>query len=243
MATARKITDFMSTGTLAARPATPTLGTGEIAVYYATDTLHMFVYVTGTGWVQIDSAGAPAVVQFAQVTTRDSITLPAPPTQGNLLLGFLSDGTSTSIGAGWSLLRQTAQANDNTIIVFKIAGSGESATQSPNAHTGAGGTGGIVEVSLGGIIDGNDAEVTAANTQTLAVNAKDGGLIIGAVMAVATTNLPTGLTGAVQLQAGSAANSRSITLFKVAAPALGSNSVIATYAGSTRSNMLLVAIR
>jgi len=241
MTTPHLFSEYMKSGTHAARP-TPSLGTNEIAIYYETDTLHLFAWVSGA-WTQIDTNDPPAVVQFGQVTTRDSITLGAAPTQGNLLIGFLSDGTSTSIGSGWSLLRQTAQSNDNTIIVFKIAGAAESATQTPNAHTGAGGTGGIVEVSLGGIIDGNDAQVTAANTQTLTVNAKNGGLILGAVMAVQTAVLPTSLTNATQLQAGSTGNSRGITLFKNASPALGSNSVVATYAGSTRSNMLLVAIR
>lgn len=242
MTSPRKMTDYMMSGTHAARPAAPTLGTGEIALYYETDTTNTFVW-TGAAWVQANGGLPPTVVQFGQVTTRDSITLPAPPTQGNLLLGFLSDGTSTSPGAGWTVLQQHTNANDNDIIVYKFAGAAESATQTPNTHTGAGGTGGIVEVANCGMVDSNGAEVTAANTQTLAVNSPTGGLILGAAMAVQTTVLPTNLGIATQLQAGSTGNSRGIVLFKVAAPALGSNSVVATYAGSTRSNMVLVGLR
>lgn len=242
MATPRQITDFMMRGTHAARPASPTVAAGEIMLYFETDTLNSFIW-TGSAWVQANGGLPPQIVQSAQAVNRDAVTLGAAPTSGNLMLGLLSDGTNTTVGATWTLLQATSQPNDNTIILRKYVQAGQSATQDPNGNSGTGGTTGVVEVTNCGIIDAADSQVTANLTHTLSVQGTAGGLIVGAIAAVATTNLPTLPAGCTQLAAPTQGSSRSITLFKVDAPVTGTNTVICTYGTSTRSNMLLVALK
>src|SRR5579872_7116317 len=100
MATARNITNFIASGTHAARPVTPTLLAGETAVYYETDTLHMFAFPFGGAWTQIDSVGGsvPAIVQNACVAVAahtTGITLGSAPINGNLLIALVSDQSTS----------------------------------------------------------------------------------------------------------------------------------------------------
>lgn len=56
--TAVLIVDYLGEGTHAGRPASPSIPTGGIAIYYETDTGSTFVWnTTGAAWVQIASAG------------------------------------------------------------------------------------------------------------------------------------------------------------------------------------------
>ena len=244
MATPRQITDFMMRGTIAARPVSPSVAAGEIMLYFATDTLNTYIW-DGSGWVQANGGLPPTIVQSVQAVNRDAMTLGAAPTQGNLMLGLCSDGTNTNPNTadGWATLQATSQANDNTIIFRKYVGSGQSATQDPNLNSGTSGTGSVIEVANCGIINAADSEVTANLTHTLAIEGVANGLIIGAIAAVQNTNLPTLPAGCTQLAAPSQGSSRSITLFKVDTPITGSNSIVCTYGTSTRSNMVLVALR
>lgn len=201
----------------------------------------------GSGGGGGGGGAAPTIVQVGVITTRDGVTLGAAPTQGNLLLAFMSDGGSTNINtaAGWRLLNSISAAHDNAIIAYKMAGAGESATQTPNSNSGAGGAVSVLEIAGGGIVNFADAaDIAIANTATLAVQAATGGLIIGAVVAVTAAALPTGLTGAVAVVGGSASgNSRGIELFQQAAPVLGDNTVVATFAAPETGIMILVAVR
>lgn len=239
MATARKITDFMSTGTHAARPATPTLGTGEIAVYYEADTLHMFAYVSGS-WVQIDSASvAPTVVQVksvAQASHATGITLAGAPTNGNLLVAFGSDQTSSpTANTGWQMLQQAGFANDGYGVAIKQAGAGESATQTPfsDSHQG---TITIFEITpaAGGLskVDGNFTGTAVA--ETAPSTKSSGGLVIGLFVSrgtVAASSL-TG-TGVTADTAGNVTGvNRTVSPFHITNPVSGNNTVTANYSPS-----------
>lgn len=65
------ITNYLSKGLAAARPATPTLTTNGIAFYYATDTTTLS-YWNGTTWTSLGSAANPTecfVVALSDETT------------------------------------------------------------------------------------------------------------------------------------------------------------------------------
>lgn len=250
MATARKITDFMSSGTLAARPATPPgLGTGEIAIYYTTDTLHMFAYVGGA-WVQIDSAGsAPTIVQVksvCQASHATGITMGSAPVNGNLLVAFGSDQTSSpSIGTGWEMLQQASAANDGYGVAIKLAGAGESATQTPfsDSHQG---TITLYEVNnaAGGLVSVDLAFSNTAVVETAKSTKASSGLVLG-VFVNRTTTGPTSITGT-GVSADAAGNAtgvgRACAPFHISAPANGSNTVTANYATSQGGQFVAIAL-
>lgn len=239
MATARKITDFMSSGTHAARPATPPgLGTGEIAVYYETDTLHMFAYVSGA-WVQIDSAGATAasIVQNSSVALAShatGITLAGAPVQGNLLMALVSDiTTSPTAGAGWTMIASASAAQDGYGVLYKLAGASEPAAQTPCSDTHSG-TITIFEINNGapGIVTAVPGYTGTAVAESPISSKGSGGLIVG-VFVNRTTTGPTSITGTGVAADNTASGSgRFAAAFHITNPVNGANSVTANYATS-----------
>lgn len=127
------ITDYMQRGLLSARPSTPDVAAGVSSLYYATDTLQTFMW-NGTSWDRIagPAGSGPAVVQCAvnvyNGTGLNTVTLPVPPTAGNLLVAICPSSTSETPNTGWTLWYSLA--NFGRIFV-KTAGPGESATQQP----------------------------------------------------------------------------------------------------------------
>jgi hypothetical protein len=79
------------------------------------------------------SAGTvPPIVQSAVSTAASaSITLGAAPTNGNTLYAYVGNPVSNAIGSGWSSVVQETHGTDWVTWVKKVAGAGESATQSP----------------------------------------------------------------------------------------------------------------
>ena len=92
----------------------------------------------------------PVIVQSkASVTGTQSITLDSAPTEGNLLVAMWWNPSVGTDGAGWTRVAATDTGIDFAHIVTKVAGAGESATQSP-INSSPGGTGGIIMWELTG---------------------------------------------------------------------------------------------
>ena len=51
-----KLQTYLGSGTLAARPATPNIATGMVALYYGTDTSTLYYYISGTGWATVTAS-------------------------------------------------------------------------------------------------------------------------------------------------------------------------------------------
>ena len=249
MAMARLITNFMSTGTHAARPATPTLGTGEIALYYETDTLHMFAYVSGA-WTQIDSVSAgAALVQNKSVILAShatGITLAVAPTQHNLLIALVADeSTSPTAAAGWTLITSASAAHDGYGILWKLAGAGESTTQTPCSDTHAG-TITMFEISNAApgactaVTEFSGTSIPETPTNTKATGG--GGIIVG-VYVNRTTNAPTSITGTgVSADNTASGSSRYAAAFHISPAVNGTNTVTAAYAGSEGGVFIACAV-
>lgn len=232
MATPHKITDYIAYGTHAARPAAPSLGANEIALYYESDTLHMFAWVSGA-WVQVDGAPAPTIVQQKANTGSGGVTFAAAPTLGNLLVGLTSDiGTSESPSAGWTKLAFNSAAQDGAGIFWKLAGAGESTTQTPTTATPGGVC--VFEISNaspGAFTQNVDLSGTAIAASTTSTKTS-GSLIIGMACNRNAAVAPTSITGATLLGAIAQGSSRTVQMFKVTAPVNGINTVTANYASS-----------
>lgn len=111
--------------------------------------------LTGSGGVLTGSAGGggggggyppgtlPTIVQVASTSSGgNSATFSAAPTAGNLLVAMNFNPSSPAAGTGWTLQTQNASGSDWGSILTKIAGAGESATQSP--MTGVSTTGAMI---------------------------------------------------------------------------------------------------
>ena len=238
----RKITDYATVGTYAARPATPNTAAGEISFYYETDTSHLFCYVIGTGWVQIDSG--PAIVQQKAATGSGSVTLAGAPTAGNLLVAFTSDGgTSESAASGWTKIAFTVAANDGAGIYWKLAGAGESTTQTPTTATPAGIC--IFEIanaSPGVFTQNADLSGTAIAASTTSTKSTGNSLIIGMACNRSATVAPTSITGATLLGVIAQGSSRTVQMFRVTTPVNGTNTVTANYATSQGAIIPMIEI-
>lgn len=101
------------------------------------------------GWVVANPGGyssgtPPTIVQVSGDTTGGaSITLGATPTNGNLLVAMCFNPSVASAGTGWTLQVNQGTGTDFGLILTKVAGAGESTTQSP-LNSSPGGTGAIV---------------------------------------------------------------------------------------------------
>jgi hypothetical protein len=115
----------------------------------------------------------PSVVQTAfSVAGGNSATFGSAPTNGNLLVAIIFNPTGDTAGAGWTLQIANSTGTDYGAILTKIAGVGESLTQSP--LTGIGGTGAIViwelhSASTPRFIDGLSQPETSSSTSNIPV--------------------------------------------------------------------------
>lgn len=135
MSNSTLITDYLGRGTHSARPATPPIPAGGTALYYETDTTTLF-YWNGAAWVSAGgglSAGTPPTIVQSGISTAASasITLGGAPANGNLLVAVTANPTTSTAGAGWTIQETDQGGTDFVNIVTKVAGAGESATQSP----------------------------------------------------------------------------------------------------------------
>lgn len=138
------ITAYLGEGLAAARPATPSITAGSIALYYATDTGVTSLF-DGTSWHTVgggySKGTVPTVVQTAFSPNHSSgATFGAAPTNGNLLVAMCWNPTVNTAGTGWTKVFENSTGTDFGSIYTKTAGAGESTTQSPlNSAPAAGG--------------------------------------------------------------------------------------------------------
>lgn len=127
-----------------------------------------------------DAGTPPTLVQFGSDTTgSNSVVLGVAPTNGNLLVAMSFNPTSDTTGAGWTKQTENFGGTDYGIIFTKVAGAGESTTQTPCA--GLGGTGAIAMWELHGqavafFVGGasqNEATGQPNNTPVLLPNLKN----------------------------------------------------------------------
>lgn len=243
MATSSLVSDYIGAGTHAARPATPSVPTGCTALYYETDTLQAFAWNPATpAWVRIDGGGGgltpPSIVQSgfaAGAGVLTGLTLGAAPTNGNLLVALVTNGSSgVTPSTGWN----TAFLADPAGVLFshclwKIAGAGESATQSPAGSLSIIGMYELANATVGPNQDFFDATSTTGTSNVTAMGTS--GLIIGVCINELATPLPTGITG-VTLDGSAVGSANSVRGYHKTAPTKGiaANAVTPTFAASSR---------
>jgi len=111
----------------------------------------VLAWVSGTSkWTPTNAGGGggynpgsvPVEVQFAfAVNGGNDVVFTNPPTNGNLLVAMSSSPNAQNPGSGWTRQVINSSGTDFKTVMTKVAGPGESATQSP--ITGSSGTGGI----------------------------------------------------------------------------------------------------
>lgn len=85
----------------------------------------IFPYPTGAG---------PQYVQSAQGTGSGGVVLPTAPVQNNLLIAIMFSNSSEPVtGSGWTPIVGSGSSTPPCRAVYKIAGSGESTTQTPTS--------------------------------------------------------------------------------------------------------------
>lgn len=135
------ITQYLGQGLLSAKPGTPSVATGCIGLYYATDTNAFLVYANGA-WQAAggtDPGTPPTVVQSKMaVANSASITLDSAPVSGNLLVAMCFNPSVGTVGSGWTSQAANSTGTDFGLVATKVAGGGESATQSPLSGAGNG---------------------------------------------------------------------------------------------------------
>ena len=145
------ITAYLGKGTAAARPATPLITTGSLGIYYATDTDVMSFYLNGA-WRNAplyDPGTVPTVVQVAFTPNHATgVTFGVAPTNGNLLIAMNFNTTAHTAAAGWTLQFENTSGTDFGSVFSKVAGAGESTSQTP--ITAAGTAGGMVVWEIAG---------------------------------------------------------------------------------------------
>jgi hypothetical protein len=112
------------------------------------------ITIAGSG----GGGGVPTIVQSKTVGVANlatGITMDAPPTAGNILVAVAFNCTSTAstgVAAGWTALNTSGSTPDPSTM-FRVVGTGESATQTPSGST-HGGAIAIMEIA-GATVQGN----------------------------------------------------------------------------------------
>lgn len=243
MVASTQISDYIASGLLAARPASPNVAAGVSALYYATDNSSAYMW-DGAAWQKINPAAAVGVslVQTGSAAGNaiTGVTLASAPVNGNLLVAFICRGVP-SANTGWEKFATDGGGSTFTSLFFKVAGAGESATQNP--------TGGasdyaitIFEFSAGAVpalgAAGVFQDVTATAHTVTPTAFKSTGFFFGIVMSEATGDLPVSFSAGVVGDA-SAVNgtSRSIQGFHKTVAAVGDLAITANYTPSINARM------
>lgn len=192
------------------------------------------------------TATRPSVVQSAtSAGNSGSVTLPAAPTPGNILVCVSSHYNNVnSLPVGWSvLLNRNGSSTDGNFIAVKVVDSGDTATVSVYGDvSGCNMTVFEVEDSFGVVVlPWKDIqEQTGLSTTTLKVGIpRNDCLLVGQFATVSANAAPTSVTGAT---AGStvtgtstSASPRQATPFVNDTVTKGNQTVTATYSGTPRS--------
>jgi len=166
------------------------------------------VAITGGG-------GGPAYVRSAATVANANaaVVLPAAPALGNLLIavGLHWNNGPTVINGYSSILITNGAARDGLFVAYKIAGAGESATQTPFSYGPNGGQVAVIEVSGASAVPTVLAnfQESAADPLVLSGTPATGSLFIG-MFGVATSTFDFPIVGATKdATASGATNSNS----------------------------------
>lgn len=189
------------------------------------------------------SGTSPAIVQTVQLAGASgisSVVFANAPKQGNLLLAFATNTSDTpNTAGGWIVLQTVTTGTDYGLLMYKIAGASESATQELFTSNASPGASIVYEISNGGIGPFSVADATT-NAPTVSLSAtRLNALIVGA-FARTDANLPTSITGATA-DGTSAAGSRSVAGFHHSVT-VGTNTVLAAYAASVDMKTLAAIV-
>ena len=245
MTTPTLLTDFISYGLAANMPVTPNVPAGCSAFYYQTDTLTLKCW-TGAAWVTVGGAASgPTIVQTATPVCGaavQSVTFGMAPTNGNLLIALAASNSGRAANTGWTKADiQDSGGTDFGLLYWKIAGAGESTTQTPFASADIGAIvcyeingGAPIAVSKGapGSPLFKDASGTSASgTLNLLTT---GGLVVGFFENTSNaTDLPTAPSGVTLDSSHAVGSGRTMQGFTANSGLTGTTLAIsATYAGS-----------
>ena len=187
--------------------------------------------------------GTPTVVQHKEFTGNPITggTLDAAPTAGNILIAFVSGGSITP-ATGWSLMR-TQDAGGSTFAnwFIKIAGVGESTTQTPISGAGINACISIFEITgkpgLALIFTNTTSTATSVTITVPGANM----LVIGAALNDTSAVNPTSITNATLLSGASASGTRGAAAFSVS-PAAGALTITANYAASQANRVSAIVV-
>lgn len=136
------ITDYLGEGLHASRPASPSLPSGVVGLWWSSDTTTLSAW-DGSAWHDVGGGSAgtpPTVVQVAHENAGgDSVTFGAAPTNGNLLVAMWFNPSVDAVASGWTKVGENSSGSDYGVIATKVAGASESTTQQPiNSAPGTG---------------------------------------------------------------------------------------------------------
>ncbi len=210
----------------------------------------------GTAWIPTNSGAAtPTITQSGASAgaSIQSITLGATPTAGAILVALFSHfgnnvtPNNPAAGLGWANLNQVnGVSKDGYAIFYKIAGPGESATQTPLSATN---TGGLCIWEIAGAagqlfdVSGGQHDLSASNTatQNITTTGSNELILVMCVNTVAAT-LASSTGGGFVSDQTATGGSRAINAGHVLAAAAGTFSPTFTYAGATTVATAYLAI-
>lgn len=194
----------------------------------------------GALWIPNAGGGGvnPAIVQEITDTGNiQGVTLPAPPTNGNLLIAIAACFNGNPSANWFRYAVDNGGALYTTFVYWHLVGPGEPAIQNPLANIGTAGIS-MYEISNGAPSFWNFADNGAA-AGTVNIDAfLSTGLIIGCAINEQTNDLPTSIVGATADSTASA-GAISVAGFHIAAPAKGvaANAVTVTYAANRNKRL------
>ncbi len=188
----------------------------------------------------------PSIVQTGYVTgTVGPVTMGVAPTQNNLLFAMVStQGVNPLPGAGWTTVQGSNLSGtaDDLCMYYKIAGAGESTTQTPTTNTNAG-TVTLFELANATLSAFYNSNRNATGTApTCAVDVGLGLLVLGVCSNHSAAIPPVSVTGGTFLDVVKTGGSRTQRVFKITAPVVGSNSITVNYGSSTTGSIQLIEI-
>lgn len=200
MTASTQITAYLGCGTHAARPTSPSVPAGCTALYAESDTGNTYAW-SGAAWVQLNGGGgggsAASIVHTGVTTTTSSlgaVTMPAAPTAGNILLAFCNTTGGLALGTGWHQLLVNSSGWDNCYVAWKIAGSGESTSQTP--YTGSGTASAVIYEIASGNVGLNLATSGSGSSQSFSVTAGGTGQIFVGIADLAASSVTVSMSGA-----------------------------------------------